>query len=132
MQKNICDILRNLRVNKDLVRIHQNPCQINEYLMISRNHSNFERSQLRDAGEFDNFETCYHYLLPEIHPFPGELTGENRGTRLEIDRPVVFETGFGHSGQTADVHLPTDGVVWAAMESAVAICIMQLLIPGWL
>ncbi len=42
-----------------------------KYIGFYRNHLNFERPQLRDAGEFGNFEICYHYLLAEISRLAG-------------------------------------------------------------
>ena len=69
-----------------------------------RNHSFFETTQLHDAGEFANFEICYHYLLPEIHPFLGFLRHEHHRTSFEIARENTFETDFGTSG---DAHRPT-------------------------
>ena len=45
-----------------------------------RNHSIFETTQLHDAGEFANFETCYHYVLRELRSFPGSIrSGNARG-----------------------------------------------------
>ena len=74
-----------------------------EILENSRNHSIFETAQLHDAGEFANFETCYHYVLRELRSFPGSIRPENRRTRPEIAGESAFYLGFCRSG---DAHRP--------------------------
>ena len=69
-----------------------------------RNHSIFETTQLHDAGEFANFEICYHYVLRELRSFPGSIRPGNRRTRLEIAGEGVFDLGFCITG---DAHRPT-------------------------
>ena len=69
-----------------------------------RNHSFFETTQLHDAGEFANFEICYHYVLRELRSFPCSIHPATAQKRLEIARESAFETGFGNSG---DAHRPS-------------------------
>ena len=71
-----------------------------------RKHSIFETTQLHDAGEFANFETCYHYVLRELRSFPGSIRPGNHRTRLEIAGESVFDLDFCRSG---DAHRPTSG-----------------------
>ena len=70
----------------------------------SRNRSIFETTQLHDADEFANFETCYHYVLRELRSFPGSIRPGNPRTRLEIAGESAFDLGFCGSG---DAHRPT-------------------------
>ena len=57
-----------IEMNRKCIEIIEIPVKS---IRFYRNHSNFERSQLRDAGEFGNFETCYRYLLAEISRLAG-------------------------------------------------------------